>query len=107
MFRNHIQADVCGVCDVKKMLCTQGAPRATEAALGGAVLGYIPIHQVLEAFAGPGGRHLLRCFPDTLVAPVMDHVGDCSGMTTERGRQRVYAVARGMKFTNAKDLLGS
>ena len=36
-----------------------------------------------------------------------DHVGDCSGVATERRRQRVYAVARGIKFANAKDLLGS
>ena len=41
------------------------------------------------------------------MAPAMDHVGDCSGVATERRRQRVYAVARGIKFANAKDLLGS
>ena len=108
MFRsNSQQAGVHGVCNVLKALCTQGSPRPPEAALSSAVLGYIPIHEVLEAFAAPGGRHLLRCFPDTLMAPVMDHVGDCSGVATERRRQRVYAVARGMKFANAKDLLGS
>ena len=93
--------------DVKKMLCTQGAPRATEAALSGAVLGYIPLHAVLEAFANTGCRHLLRCFPDTRMAPAMDHVGDCSGVATERLSQRGYGVPRGMKFSNAKDLLGS
>ena len=107
MFRNHIQAGVHGVCDVQKVLCTQGSPRPTEAALSGAVLGYIPLHEVLEAFASTGCRHLLRCFPDTLMAPVVDKVGDCSGVATERRRQRVYAVARGIKFANAKDLLGS
>ena len=107
MFRNHIQADVHGECDVKKVLGTQGAPRPTEAVLSGAVLGYIPLHAVLEAFASTGCRHLLRCFPDTLMAPVVDKVGDCSGVATERRRQRVYAVARGIKFANAKDLLRS
>ena len=93
--------------DVQNVLCTQGAPRASETVLRGAMFGYIAIHEVLEAFAGTGCRHLLRCFPDTLMAPVMDHVGDCSGVATERRRQRVYAVARGIKFANAKDLLGS
>ena len=107
MFRNNIQADVHGVCDVQKVLCTQGAPRPPESALSGAVLGYIPLHAVLEAFASTGSRHLLRRFPDTLMAPVVNQVGDCSGVTTERRRQRVYAVARGIKFANAKDLLGS
>ena len=69
--------------------------------------GLFPLHEVLEAFASTGCRHLLQCFPDTLMAPAMDHVGDCSGVATERRRQRVYAVARGIKFANAKDLLGS
>ena len=41
------------------------------------------------------------------MAPVVDKVGDCSGVATERRRQRVYGVARGIKFSNAKDLLGS
>ena len=47
MFRNNIQADVHVVCDVQKVLFTQGtqgSPRPTEAALSGAVLGYIPLH---------------------------------------------------------------
>ena len=107
MFRSNIQAGVHGVCDVENVLCAQGSPRPPEAALSGAVLGYILIHEVLKAFAGTGCRHLLRCFPDTLMAPAMDKVGDCSGVATERRRQRVYAVARGIKFANAKDLLGS
>ena len=107
MFRNNILASVRGVCDVEKVLCTQGSPRPTESALSGAVLGYILLQEVLEAFASTGCRHLLRCFPDTLMAPAMDQVGDCSGVATERRRQRVYAVARGIKFANAKDLLGS
>ena len=110
MFRNNIQADVHVVCDVQKVLFTQGtqgSPRPTEAALSGAVLGYIPLHEVLEAFASTGCRHLLQCFPDTRMAPVVDKVGDCSGVATERRRQRVYGVARGIKFANAKDLLRS
>ena len=45
MFRSNIQAGVHGVCDVENVLCAQGSPRPPEAALSGAVLGYIPIHE--------------------------------------------------------------
>ena len=107
MFRNNIQAVEHGVCDVQKVLYTQGSPRPPEAALSGAVLGYIPLYEVLEAFASTGCRHLLQCFPDTRIALEVDHAGDRIGVATERLCQRIYSVASGMKFSNAKDLLGS
>ena len=107
MFRNNIQSVEHVVCDVQKVLFTQGSPRPTEAALSGAVLGYIPLHEVLEAFAGTGCRHLLRRFPDTLIALEVDHAGDCFGVAKERLCQRFYGVSRVVKFSNAKNLLGS
>ena len=70
------------------------------------MLGDILFYAVLEAFAGPGSRHLLRCSPDTFMAPVVNNVGDCSGVATEGLCQRVYCVSRVIKFANAKDLLG-
>ena len=104
MFRNHIQADVHGVCDVQKVLCTQGSPRPTEAVLRGAVLGHIALHKFLEAFSATRRCwQLLRGLSYTRMALVVDHACDGSAVPTEGLRQCFNCVASIVQLPDAEN----
>ena len=107
MFRNNIQSVEHVVCDVKKVLGTQGAPRASEAVLRGAVLGHIALHKFLEAFTATRRCwQLLRGLSYTRMALVVDHACDGSAVPTEGLRQCFNCVASIVQLPDAENLRG-